>query len=82
MLASEFPDDKTILVFHRGKQDQAFKPAIGRPRSLGTWSADVSSVLYGILNRILQRAQFEQYNVAGSSSFARGYFNADLHVGY
>ena len=82
MLASEFPDAKITLVFHRGMQDQAYKPVIGRPWNPGTWNANISSLLYGVLNRILQGDQFEQYDAAGSSDFAQGYFDADLHVGY
>lgn len=82
MLTSEFADAKITLVFHRGKQDQAFKPVVGRPWSPGTWRGNISSILYGVLNHMAQRNQFERYDAAGSSDFAQRYFDADLHVGY
>jgi hypothetical protein len=82
MLSSKFPDARIKLVFHRGIPDQGFKPVIRRPWNSGMWKANISSLLYAVLNRISQGDQFEQYDAAGSSDFAQEYFDADLHVGY
>jgi hypothetical protein len=82
MLAAEFPDATITLVFHRGQQDRAFTPVIGRPWRSQTWKDNVSSVVYGIINQISQDEQFNRHDPSGSSEYAELYYNADLHVGY